>query len=535
MKKKFRLLLLNLIFIIIFSFSHAYSHERFAQSNCNIFLNKIIDNYEGIKDHYYIGNKDEYYGFTLEKTWDPNIIHKGKDGKEAYGDVVLRRDKSGNIFILNVFPNSVKHVNFRPGDKIVKINNSKVINYSDDEINELFDNKEQKVEITYINKDGLQTTEVLKKYEIYYSDKYLKFKLHKFNSIDNQTLDAEFVLEYSLQAEMYDWIKKENYKDMNNDNLFKIAKEVFYKKNKETGEEWYSTCGYTNEEINQMQLFSPGWGVELLNLTSIKNEINSSTETEIQVYEKEIGDEWDSVDFYSYVHGLFKIRNNFDLKTFPFDKQKIIFSFLERHDTDVNIVPMGSVYANLNDLLEEENLVNGWKLIDYRVQGFNYQGPMFYSDTYSSGLNIVLEIERQSDYYVFKIIFPIILILMICWSAIWINPKEIESRLTVTIVCLLSLIAYNFVIDSELPKLEYLTIMDWIILTSYIFAAIPNFLCVISFKLNSSNKKLCLAIENKSKYVGPLLYLLIVLSIILINVNLQPDNSSNLIKAIAGR
>jgi hypothetical protein len=102
-------------------------------------------------------------------------------------------------------------------------------------------------------------------------------------------------------------------------------------------------------------------------------------------------------------------------------------------------------------------------------------------------------------------------------------------------VCLLSLIAYNFVIDSELPKLEYLTIMDWIILTSYIFAAIPNFLCVISFKLNSSNKKLCMAIENKSKYIGPLLYLLIVLSIILINVNLQPDHSSNLIKAIAGR
>ena len=44
-----------------------------------------------------------------------------------------------------------------------------------------------------------------------------------------------------------------------------------------------------------------------------------------------------------------------------------------------------------------------------------------------------------------------------------------------------------------------------------------------------------MAIENKSKYLGPLLYLLIVLSIILGNVNLQPDNSSDLIKAIAGR
>ena len=44
---------------------------------------------------------------------------------------------------------------------------------------------------------------------------------------------------------------------------------------------------------------------------------------------------------------------------------------------------------------------------------------------------------------------------------------EIESRLTITIVCLLSLIAYNFVIDSN-AKLE-ITIMDYIILISYVY------------------------------------------------------------------
>ncbi len=109
---------------------------------------------------------------------------------------------------------------------------------------------------------------------------------------------------------------------MDNDNLFKIAKEVFYKKNEETGEEWYSTCGYTDEEINQMQLFSPAWSVDLLNL-SFKSETTSSIETEIQLYEKAIGDDWDSVDIISNFKGLLKIRNNFDLKTFPFDNKKL--------------------------------------------------------------------------------------------------------------------------------------------------------------------------------------------------------------------
>ena len=74
-----------------------------------------------------------------------------------------------------------------------------------------------------------------------------------------------------------------------------------------------------------------------------------------------------------------------------------------------------------------------------------------------------------------------------CWSVVWINPEELESKLTITIVCLLSLIAYNFVIDKELPKLEYLTVLDWIILVSYVYATIPNFLSIILFRLFKKN------------------------------------------------
>ena len=160
-----------------------------------------------------------------------------------------------------------------------------------------------------------------------------------------------------------------------------------------------------------------------------------------------------------------------------------------------------------------------------------YYDPLY--EDFTDGFEMVFEIERKSGYYVFKIILPIILILMVCWSVIWITPKEIESRLTVTIVCLLSLIAYNFVIDKEIPKLEYLTIMDWVIFTSYVFATIPNFLCIISFKLFTTNKKLCVAIENKAKYVGPISYVVIVLLIISYNVSLEPENTTQALRLLS--
>ena len=105
---------------------------------------------------------------------------------------------------------------------------------------------------------------------------------------------------------------------------------------------------------------------------------------------------------------------------------------------------------------------------------------------------------------------------MICWSSLWIPNKELESKLTITIVCLLSLIAYNFVIDKDLPKLEYLTILDWVILVSYFYATIPNFLAVLFFRLNKKQSKLELNFYEKiSKQFGALSYIAIVLIIMI--------------------
>ena len=504
-----------IILVFLFPLSKAHTHEKIANSMCNVFINKIIENYDQIKDHYYLGSEEELYGFTIEHTWDPDLLNNYDDGTKTIGDIKFKRDNEGNIFILNVYPNYASKVNFSPGDKIIEINKTKTKNYTDDEINKIFDDKENKVEITFINNQNQKSTETLSTYSHYKISKYLDFKINSFNSINNRTFETDFIIEYSASAEMYDGIKKDDYSDMDNDQLFKITKETFYKKNKD--DEWYGKCEFTDEEINQMQLFSPGWDFKLKNL-SFKSKDTSDTLTSLSIYDEIGGYDFESVDVVSTFKGQVRIKNNFDLRNFPFDKQKIVFSFYETADPDVVIEPLSSVYSNLDIIKNKENLINGWNLIDYRLVGHNYQEQGFFDDKFANGLDIILEIERESSYYVYKIILPIILILMVCWSVIWITPRELEARLTVTIVCLLSLIAYNFVIDSEIPKLEYLTIMDWIIFTSYIFATVPNFLCIISHKLYNSNKSLCLKIENRAKFIGPMMYIAVVLLIISYNV-----------------
>jgi hypothetical protein len=519
-----------IILVFLFPLSKAHTHEKIANSMCNAFINKIIENYDQIKDHYYLGSENELYGFSIENTWDPNLLYEYDDGTKTIGDIKFKRDNEGNIFILNVYPNYASKVNFKPGDKIIEINKTKTKNYTDEEINKILDDKDNKVEISFVNNQNQKFNETLKTYTNYTISKYLDFKINSFNSINNRTFETDFIIEYSASAEMYDGVKKDDYSDMDNDLLFKLAKETFYKKNGD--DEWYAYCQFTDEEVNQMQLFSPGWDVKLRNL-SFKSKDTSDTNTSLKIYDEINGYDFESVDVVSTFKGQVRVKNNFDLRNFPFDKQKIVFSFYETADPDVVIEPLSSVYSNLDIIKNKENLINGWNLIDYRLVGHNYQEQGFFDDKFANGLDIILEIERESSYYVYKIILPIILILMVCWSVIWITPRELEARLTVTIVCLLSLIAYNFVIDSEIPKLEYLTIMDWIIFTSYIFATVPNFLCIISHKLYNSNKSLCLKIENRAKFIGPMMYIAVVLLIISYNVNIEPEHSAQALKVLA--
>jgi hypothetical protein len=182
----------------------------------------------------------------------------------------------------------------------------------------------------------------------------------------------------------------------------------------------------------------------------------------------------------------------------------------------------------LNDYIKKNEIL-GWDLIGYELNPFQHQSPFNMEGDFSDGLRLDFLIERKHGYYVFKVIVPIILILLICWGSVWIDPKEIESRLTITIVCLLSLIAYNFVIDSEMPKLEYLTVMDWIILISYFYATIPNFLSIASFRFQKTNLVACERIETYSRRYGILSYILIIFFIVAINANLNSENSSALI------
>ena len=161
------------------------------------------------------------------------------------------------------------------------------------------------------------------------------------------------------------------------------------------------------------------------------------------------------------------------------------------------LTPEEGVFLNLEKFINPEvNKLKAWKI---KKDGILVKNNIINEDAYDiyskkinsrseNVLDIEIIIERNWSHYVWKIMLPVFLILCVAWYVLWIPTEKYEARLNTSIIALLALIAYNFVFQDDIPKLEYLTDMDRFILLSYIFCCIPVFLSIAFSKFISKNQ-----------------------------------------------
>ena len=211
----------------------------------------------------------------------------------------------------------------------------------------------------------------------------------------------------------------------------------------------------------------------------------------------------------SRVRDTATFKSNFDFRKFPYDEQ--VFSFQIYPE-----FPANKMVFEAEPIMDEykKNLFNaegedGLNIPEWKVTSVDYYVDEYTENEYDyQGFIVEITAERISNYYIFKIILPILLILTITWSVFWIHPSQIEAKVNITIVALLALIAYNLIMDEEIPKLDYLTFMDAFIFLSYVFTGAATILCVYSYHRYKKYRRTVNLVDYYSKFVGPTLYLI---------------------------
>ena len=123
-------------------------------------------------------------------------------------------------------------------------------------------------------------------------------------------------------------------------------------------------------------------------------------------------------------------------------------------------------------------------------------------------INYSFELDRKYFYYVLKIVIPVVFLVWLSFSVFYIRAIELESKLAVSMGSLLTLVAYNFVFGDDVPKLNYITVLDAWILLSYLFAGLSTMITVYSYWDYQRDKQTGIfnTLDQKLRWLMPISY-----------------------------
>lgn len=161
----------------------------------------------------------------------------------------------------------------------------------------------------------------------------------------------------------------------------------------------------------------------------------------------------------------------FDLRNYPLDKQKLEL-FLEHTTTPYNEIvylpdPSDTGY-------DEGLLVPGWKIIGLDANSYIHD----YGSNFNVGNSEVLkysvikfsfELERHINFFIWKLILPLMIVMMTNWLALILKPTMIEVRTAMPSTALLTTVFMQQAALDAIPECPTLVLIDKIYVISYIF------------------------------------------------------------------
>jgi|TARA_B100001964_G_C14253556_1_gene611152 hypothetical protein len=426
----------------------------------------------------------ENFGKEINENYEPIIPWETKNNIGIYWAYAWNQDKKKTKIDRdkNKFPKvrlSLLEKKLSPGTVVKTLNDKDLSEIDDSSLLNLIENSNF-AEIQFFNEKKINKLTISAKEYKYLNFELDDFELHSINEVDPK--DGFFSLDHTSTIFYKRPDLQEEGKLLSDSNCKKhhITKKIFYPDN------WLTLVQFEKDEDK----------------TSVE-----------KFFSHEYGTTWLEARY----KGLVKVRSKFDFYDFPFDTQVLKIQYQTNELPTVEgsqvilITPDDDVPISLNKF-KSHNYLQEWTVSKtYISSNFVKEKNLLFDR-----LTLFIEIERNSKYYWFKIIIPVLLILAIAWSVLWIPTDQIESRLTTSIVALLSLIAYNFVFQEDIPKLDILTSLDKFILLSYTFCAIPIFTTIFLSRFVDRNQKRASKRNSIIRTIGGVIYIFTTLIILII-------------------
>ena len=198
-----------------------------------------------------------------------------------------------------------------------------------------------------------------------------------------------------------------------------------------------------------------------------------------------------------------------NLRAFPFDHDtfRVQIVTLGHRPEDIELAPDARALAA--GMPEGVGLAKKLTIQDWRINsvGSRVQPYPLAPRLELAAFSFEFAAARNANHFVIKVIIPLILIVMMSWAVFWIEPNDANTQMAVAVTAMLTLIAYRFAVDSDVPRLPYLTRLDSFILMSSVLVFLSLIEVTVTTKFANRNRlPLALKIDTYCRWIFPLVF-----------------------------
>ena len=160
----------------------------------------------------------------------------------------------------------------------------------------------------------------------------------------------------------------------------------------------------------------------------------------------------------------------FDLRNFPMDSQTLTVTWIS---TKYGPHELRIIYFE-GEGMREVFSEAAWLLQDTQGESSAYGMELVGEDRgvereQLSRFDFRLLVKRQANFYLWKVVLPLCMIVMVSWAVFWIDPIQLGVQVGIGTAMMLTIIAFLFSLQKVLPPISYLTRLDYFVFGALVF------------------------------------------------------------------
>ena len=199
-----------------------------------------------------------------------------------------------------------------------------------------------------------------------------------------------------------------------------------------------------------------------------------------------------------------------DFSEFPFDVQTLPITLLSFGFTPQEVVMD----------FETAGGADKFSVSDWNIEKIGAKTSIITANFFQDGSEVIerprldyeFKANRHIQYYWWKVLSPLMVILFLSWAVFWIDPSQVGAQVGVSGTSILTLIAFLYKLDNILPPVSYLTHLDNFVFTTLglVFFAYIEALVSTTYALNGK-KDFALKLDYIFRIAYPIIFIIILL------------------------